>query len=106
MLDNRAHHRMTGIIRIEFGADQAGKLVKANAAEVLRNIAEDRTPYVITQNGEAKAVVQDIASYEATQETLALLKLVAMGREDVKAGRVVPARHAIEELHQRVRDER
>ena len=77
---------------------------KANAAEVLRNVAEDRTPYIITQNGEAKAVVQDIASYEAMQETLAALKLVALAREDVKAGRVVPARQAIEALRQRPSD--
>ncbi|MBB5716803.1 type II toxin-antitoxin system Phd/YefM family antitoxin [Sphingomonas aerophila] len=78
---------------------------KANAAEVLRNVAEDRIPYIITQNGEARAVVLDVASYEAAQETLALLKLVAMGREDVKAGRVVPAREAVEALRQRIRDE-
>ncbi|NJR80352.1 type II toxin-antitoxin system Phd/YefM family antitoxin [Sphingomonas corticis] len=77
---------------------------KANAAEVLRNVAEDRTPYIITQNGEAKAVVVDIASYEATQETLALLKLVQLGREDVKAGRVRPLRDVIEEMRQRTRD--
>ncbi|WP_375271392.1 type II toxin-antitoxin system Phd/YefM family antitoxin [Sphingomonas sp.] len=74
---------------------------KANAAEVLRNVAEDRTPYIITQNGEAKAVVVDIASYEATQETLALLKLVQMGREDVKAGRVRPFKDFIEDMRSR-----
>jgi plasmid stabilization system protein ParE len=45
---------------------------------------------VITQNGEAAAVIQDIASYEATQETLALLKLLAMGNADIEAGRTVP----------------
>lgn len=78
---------------------------KANAAEALRNVAEDRTPYIITQNGEAKAVVQDIASYEQTQEALALLKLVAMGREDVRAGRVVPFRDVIAELRSRRYDE-
>lgn len=48
--------------------------VKANAAELIRELAEKREPPVITQNGEAKAVMQDLASYEATQETLALLK--------------------------------
>lgn len=75
---------------------------KANAAEVLRNVAEDRTPYIITQNGEAKAVVVDIASYEAAQETLALLKLVAMGEREVAAGRVAPAREAILALRERL----
>ena len=45
-------------------------------------------PLIITQNGEAKAVLQDLASYEETQETLALLKLLALGQQDVEAGRV------------------
>ncbi|HCB75022.1 MAG TPA: antitoxin, Phd family protein [Sphingomonas bacterium] len=76
---------------------------KAHAAEVLRNVVEDRTPYVITQNGEAKAVVIDIASYEEAQETIALLKLAAIGREDARAGHVRPARDALAELRARTR---
>ena len=48
--------------------------LKANAAEVLLQLAEHQQPMVITQNGEARAVIQDIASFEVTQETLALLK--------------------------------
>lgn len=72
--------------------------LKAHAAEVLAALAEKREPVVITQNGEAKAVIQDIASYEQTQETLTLLKLLALGNQDVAAGRTVPARAAIERL--------
>ena len=72
--------------------------LKANAADVLLDLANGRAPMVITQNGEAKAVIQDIASYEETQETLALLKLLALGKRDVDAGRVVPAREALERL--------
>jgi prevent-host-death family protein len=64
--------------------------LKANAAEVLTQLAERREPLVITQNGEAKAVLQDVASYEETQETLALLKILALGQHDVEAGRVKP----------------
>ncbi len=72
--------------------------LKANAAEVLSKIAEDREPLVITQNGEAKAVLQDVASYEQTQETLALLKLLALGQQDIEAGRVRPAAEVIARL--------
>ncbi|MCE2998813.1 MAG: type II toxin-antitoxin system Phd/YefM family antitoxin [Betaproteobacteria bacterium] len=72
--------------------------LKANAAEVLTHIAEQREPLVITQNGEAKAVLQDVASYEETQETLALLKLLAMGNQDVAAGRLKPASEVIARL--------
>lgn len=71
---------------------------KANAAEILGQIAETRNPVIITQNGEAKAVVQDVVSYEQGVETLALLKLLAMGKADVEAGRTVSAREVIARL--------
>ena len=62
--------------------------LKANAAEVLTRLAEQRTPMVITQNGEARAVLQDVASFEETQETLALLKILALGNQDMAAGKL------------------
>ena len=46
--------------------------LKANSAEVIRDLGEGAAPLFITQNGEAKAVLQDVGSWEATQETLAL----------------------------------
>lgn len=52
--------------------------LKANAAELISSIRESQNTYVITQNGEAKVVVQDIKLYEKTQDTLAMLKLLAM----------------------------
>jgi prevent-host-death family protein len=55
--------------------------LKANAAEVLQALTDQRQPLVITQNGEACAVLQDVASYEQTQETLALLKILALGKQ-------------------------
>ena len=62
--------------------------LKANAAEVLAVLTAQRQPLVITQNGEAKAVLQDVASYEETQETLALLKILALGQQQVAAGKL------------------
>lgn len=64
--------------------------LKANAAEVLLQLAEQREPMVITQNGEAKAVIQDVASFENTQETLALLKILALGNQEIAAGKLKP----------------
>lgn len=72
--------------------------LKANAAEVLHDLADRREPMVITQNGEAKAVLQDVASFEQTQETLAMLKLLAIGNQDIEAGRTKPARDVVERL--------
>lgn len=65
--------------------------LKANAAEVLDKLAENRQPLIITQNGEAKAVMQDLATYENTQETLALLKILALGQQQIAEGKVTPA---------------
>jgi prevent-host-death family protein len=64
--------------------------LKANAAEVLQKLRDQRQPMVITQNGEATAVIQDVASYEQTQETLALLKMLALGNQHISQGRVKP----------------
>jgi prevent-host-death family protein len=64
--------------------------LKANAAEVLQELSEHRKPFVITQNGEAKAVIQDVASYEETQETLALLKILALGNKQVTQRKLKP----------------
>ena len=72
--------------------------LKANAAELVRRLAEERRPLIITQNGEAKAVMQDVASYEQTQETMALLKILALGNRQIEAGRVVPAAEALRRL--------
>lgn len=72
--------------------------LKANAADILLDLAERREPLVITQNGEARAVLQDVASFEQTQETLALLKLLAIGNQDVDAGNTQPARAVVERL--------
>lgn len=75
--------------------------LKANAAEVLADIAAQREPLIITQNGEAKAVLQDVASYEETQETLALLKILALGNRDIEEGRTKPASEVIARLRVR-----
>jgi prevent-host-death family protein len=72
--------------------------LKANAAEVLAELGEKREPLVITQNGEAKAVLQDVASFEQTQETLALLKILALGQQDIEAGRVKPVAEVVARL--------
>ena len=72
--------------------------LRANAAEVLDRLAERREPMLITQNGEAKAVIQDVASYEETQETLALLKILALGNRDVEQGRIRPIADAVRRL--------
>ena len=72
--------------------------LKANAAEVLAQLSEQRQPLVITQNGAAKAVLQDVASLEDTQETLALLKILALGNQELEAGQLKPVADVVARL--------
>lgn len=78
---------------------------KANAAEIVRTIAEEPEPYIITQNGEAKAVLVDYESYEQQQETLALLKILSLSRKQVREGRTRPVKEVFDELRQRLRED-
>ena len=75
--------------------------LKAHAAEIVRNLGEQREPLVITQNGEAKAVIQDIESFEQTQETMALLKILALGNRQIEEGRTQPVAEVIKRLRER-----
>jgi prevent-host-death family protein len=74
--------------------------LKAHAAEIVRNMSEQGGPLVITQNGEAKVVIQDIESYEQFQETMALLKILALGNRQIEEGKLEPAASVIQRLRQ------
>ena len=75
--------------------------LKAYAAEVVRNLSAQEGPLVITQNGEAKVVMQGIKSYEQTQETMALLKILALGQRQVDEGKVQTAVDVVAKLRSR-----
>lgn len=70
----------------------------ANAAEVLSRLSELREPLVITQTGIAKAVLQDVTSFEETQGALALLKIRAIGNQDIETGRAKPVADVVARL--------
>jgi prevent-host-death family protein len=71
---------------------------KAHAAEVIRKLNEQHGTMIITQNGEAKAVIQDIVEYERIQEALAILKMVTQGQKDYKEGKTIPADQMLKAL--------
>jgi prevent-host-death family protein len=75
--------------------------LKAHAAEIVRRLNEQQEPLVITQNGEAKVVIQGIESYEQTQETMALLKSLALGNRQIEEGKIQPAGDVIRRLRDR-----
>ena len=75
--------------------------LKAHAAEIVRTLGEQRQPLVITQRGEAKVVIQDIGSYEQNQETMALLKILALGNRQLEDGKTATAAAVIKRLRGR-----
>ena len=76
--------------------------LKGHTAEVLRDVSEGRRTMVITQHGEAKAVLQDIASYEQTQEFLALLKMLAQSTKSIQEGRTKPLKKAFTDIRRHI----
>ena len=76
--------------------------LKANAAKIIRDLGMRKEPLVITQNGEAKAVLLDVKSYEESQETLALLKMLAIGNRQIEEGKV----RGVDEAFQYIRNRR
>ena len=72
--------------------------LKSHAAEIIRDISENRKPMLITQNGEAKLVVMDVRSYEEQEETLALLKILALGNREIERGEYRSANEVFAEL--------
>ena len=74
--------------------------LKSHAAEIVKDVAESREPMLITQNGEAKLVVMDVRSYEQQEETLALLKLLAMGAREIEHGLFRDADEVLADLDQ------
>lgn len=61
--------------------------LKSHTAEIVKSITESREPLIITQNGEAKLVVMDVKSFEEQEDTMALLKLLAMGNKEIEEGK-------------------
>lgn len=79
--------------------------LKSHAAEALRDLAEKRRPVVLTQNGEARAVLMDVDTYEERERAFMLLKLVAQSDADVAAGRTVSQEDAFARAERLLGDE-
>ncbi len=75
--------------------------LKAHASEIVRNLNESQGPLFITQRGEAKVVVQDIESYEKTQNTLALLKILALANREIEEEKVYSLAEAMKHLRRK-----
>ncbi len=63
--------------------------LKSKTADVINSVNENQRTIIITQNGEAKAVVQDIKSYENMQNSLNLLKLIVQSENDIENNHII-----------------
>ena len=76
--------------------------LKAHASEIIRDITDNQKTLVITQNGEAKVVLQDVRTYEETQESLALLKILAVSSKNLKERKYKPVKEAFESISKKI----
>jgi prevent-host-death family protein len=72
--------------------------IKTNAADMMRYVNDNRNPIVITQNGEARAVLIDIDSYQNMQNAFNLLKVVQLSEKDVRSGLFKDSDQVFDEL--------
>ncbi len=78
--------------------------LKTHASEVVRDVAENRKTLIITHNGEAKVILQDVRVYEQTQESIALLKILALSGKEIKRGNYKTVGKSFENVRNRIND--
>lgn len=76
--------------------------IKTNAADMLKYVSEVHNPIVITQNGEAKAVLVDIESYQEMQNAFSLMKILQLSEKQIAAGKSKPADQVFSEIEARL----
>ncbi len=77
--------------------------LKSRAADLLDQLNKTRRPVVITQNGEARAVIQDPESYEQTKTAVGLLKLLAEGEDNIRNGKTYPQNEVFDRLARKLK---
>lgn len=78
--------------------------LKTHASEVIRDVAENQKTLLITHNGEAKVILQDVKLYEKTQESIALLKILALSGKEIKQGKYNPVNKSLKNVKKRIAD--
>jgi len=78
--------------------------LKDHVEEIVQELGENPATLVITQDGTAKAILQDIESYERNQETMNMLLIYAMGLRQIEEGKVRPAEDVMADLRQRMKE--
>jgi prevent-host-death family protein len=77
--------------------------LKSRTADLLAQVNETKRPVIITQNGEARAVLQDTESYESMKAAIAILKLLVQGEEDIRRGDMIAHDEVFQRLEKRLK---
>lgn len=77
--------------------------LKQHTAEIIKTVHNNNEAMIITQNGEAKVVILDIAAYEQSQETLALLKMLAQSKDVYQRGEHKTAKKAFSDIRKAIK---
>lgn len=78
--------------------------LKAHASEVVRDVSNNQKTLIITHNGEAKVVLQDVKLYEKTQESIALLKILALSGKEMKLRNYKPLKKSLKNVQKRINE--
>ena len=76
--------------------------LKVHASRLIRELSTHQGTLVVTHNGHAKAILQDIHTFEKTQETLALLKILTRSQQNGRRGKVKALDAAFSSLDKRI----
>lgn len=76
--------------------------LKSKTADVINTVNENQRSIIITQNGEAKAVIQDIKSYENLQNSLNLLKLIVQSENDIENNHTIKQEEMFNNLEKKL----
>ncbi len=77
--------------------------LKTRSAELIRRARDTGQPIVITQNGKATAVLQDVESFERQRKALLLLRYLAQGEEEVRIGKGVSQPRALRHFEKKLK---
>ncbi len=76
--------------------------LKTHASKVIRDVTDNQKTLIITHNGEAKVVLQDVKVYENTQESIALLKILALSGKEIKLGHYKPLQTSVKNVQKKI----
>ena len=60
--------------------------VKTNAADMMNFVNDRKEPLIITQNGESRAVLIDVESYQEMKNAFNLLRIIQASEKSIQNG--------------------